>query len=54
MVRGHAFYAIWDQKQSVWLTDEMEVARLVDQELYDYREQKLGEEEIITKHPVNQ
>ena len=47
MVRGHSFYAIWDQKQSVWITDEMEVARLVDQELYNYREQKLGGEENV-------
>lgn len=47
MVRGHAFYAIWDSKQSIWITDEMEVARLVDQELYIYREQKLGDEEHV-------
>ena len=47
MVRGHAFYAIWDHKQSVWITDEMEVARLVDQEIYNYREQKLGGEEHV-------
>ena len=47
MVRGHSFYAIWDNKQSIWITDEMEVARLVDQELYIYREQKLGGEEHV-------
>lgn len=47
MVRGHSFYAIWDAKQSAWLTDEMEVVRLVDQELFDYRNRELAKEEKV-------
>lgn len=38
MVRGRAFYAIWDEKEALWSTDEYDVQRLVDQELYEYSE----------------
>jgi energy-coupling factor transporter ATP-binding protein EcfA2 len=44
MVRGRSFYAIWDEEQKSWLTDEMEVVRLVDQELFRYKDKYLGEE----------
>lgn len=36
MVRAKSFYAIWDEERGLWSTDEFEVARLVDKELYDY------------------
>lgn len=36
MVRGKSFYAIWDEEIGVWSTDEYEVARLVDKEIYNY------------------
>lgn len=35
MVHGKSFCAIWDKKQKLWLTDEMEVVRLVDEELWN-------------------
>lgn len=38
MVKGRSFYAVWDEKQSLWSTDEYDVQRLVDQELTDYAE----------------
>lgn len=41
MIRGKAFYAIWDQEKGLWSTDEYDVARLVDQELKEYLD-KLG------------
>jgi energy-coupling factor transporter ATP-binding protein EcfA2 len=34
MVRGRAFYAIWDEARGLWSTDEYDVQRLVDQELH--------------------
>lgn len=34
MVRARAFYAIWDEERGLWSTDEYDVARLVDRELY--------------------
>lgn len=36
MVRGGAFYAIWDEKAGMWSTDEYDVQRLVDDELFEY------------------
>jgi len=38
MVRGKSFYAIWDQAQEMWSTDEYDVQRLVDEDLLDYKE----------------
>lgn len=38
MIRGKSFYAIWDQEKGLWSTDEFDVQRLVDKELYDYAE----------------
>jgi len=38
MVRGRAFYAIWDESQGLWSRDEYDVQRLVDHELRDYAE----------------
>jgi hypothetical protein len=34
MVRGRAFYAIWDEERGLWSTDEYDVQRLVDAELH--------------------
>lgn len=39
MVRGKAFYAIWDAERGLWSTDEYDVQRLVDAELRN----KLGD-----------
>lgn len=33
MVRGRAFYAIWDEKAGLWSTDEYDIQRLMDEEL---------------------
>lgn len=39
MIRGGDFYAIWDEEQGIWSTDEQDVIRLVDQELDKYAEE---------------
>ena len=36
MIRGKAFYAIWDEENHIWSTDEYDVARLVDAELQEF------------------
>lgn len=36
MIRGRTFYAIWDESQGLWSTDEYDVQRLVDKELREY------------------
>ena len=38
MIRGKSFYAIWDEENHIWSTDEYDVSRLVDQELQKYVE----------------
>ena len=38
MVRGRSFYAVWDDETKLWSTDEYDVQRLVDNELYEYRD----------------
>lgn len=41
MVRGGAFYAIWNEDKKLWSTDEMDVADIVDKELWKlYEESK--------------
>ena len=42
MVRGKAFYAIWDESKQLWSTDEFDVQRLVDAELWKYRDEHYG------------
>ena len=36
MVRGRAFYAIWDEERCLWSTDEYDVQRLVDAEVAEH------------------
>lgn len=38
MIRGGDFYAIWDEEQKMWSTDEDDVIRLVDNELRKFLE----------------
>lgn len=38
MVRGKSFYAIWDEARGMWSTDEYDVQRMVDAELWAYKE----------------
>ena len=41
MVRGKSFYAIWDEEKGLWSTNEYDVPRLVDKELYDYAQKQI-------------
>jgi ABC-type dipeptide/oligopeptide/nickel transport system ATPase subunit len=34
LVKGRAFYAVWDESRGLWSRDEMDVARMVDADLY--------------------
>lgn len=47
MIRGGAFYAIWDDEKGLWNTDEYEVVRLIDKELWEQYDQL--KEKIDTK-----
>ena len=43
MIRGNAFYAIWDEEQQKWTTDEFEAIRLIDRYTLTETEKKYGE-----------
>lgn len=43
MIRGRAFYAIWDEERQIWSTDERDVQRLVDSELTAVKNRLVGE-----------
>jgi len=45
MIRGGAFYAVWDRDAGLWSTDEYDVQRLVDRELVNTKN------EYESKHP---
>lgn len=49
MVRGKAFYAIWDQEKGMWSTDEYDVQRIVDADLMRYREQMTTDEKVVVR-----
>ena len=46
MVRGKAFYAIWDEERKIWSTNEFDVVRLIDKELREYYEKNRDAEEL--------
>ena len=39
MVRGQAFYAVWDEERGLWSTDEYDVQRLVDEHLRKFADE---------------
>jgi energy-coupling factor transporter ATP-binding protein EcfA2 len=42
MIRGHAFYAIWDEKSGLWSTHEYKVKDIIDDSLENY-ESEMGD-----------
>jgi DNA polymerase elongation subunit (family B)/energy-coupling factor transporter ATP-binding protein EcfA2 len=49
MVRGGSFYAIWDPETDLWSTDEFDVVRLVDDDLYAYADEIGLAKAIVTQ-----
>jgi len=47
MVRGRAFYAIWDEELGLWSTDEYDVARLIDADLHAEADKRTGEYQVM-------
>ena len=42
MVRGGAFYAIWDEEAGLWSTDKDRAVELIDRELWEYKDKIAG------------
>ena len=55
MIRGKAFYAIWDKDRQMWSTDEYDVQKFVDHELDEYKKerQKTWAGHIEVKHMLS-
>ncbi len=47
MVRGGSFYAVWDEESGMWSTNEYDVQRFVDSDLYAYCEEAKAAGTII-------
>lgn len=35
MIKGHSFYAVWNEQKGAWSTDEQDVQRIIDQDLFE-------------------
>ena len=50
MIRGGDFYAVWDDEQKIWSTDEDDVTRLVDNELRKYLDENSDRIDVSTAY----
>lgn len=41
MIRGKSVYAVWNEEKGLWSTDEYDIQKIVDKEMYDYRDSLL-------------
>lgn len=53
MIRGRAFYAIWDEEQGLWSRSEDDARRLIDQEVYKFAETYRTEDRVSLKLLAN-
>lgn len=49
MVRGKAFYAVWDEERGLWSTDEYDIQRLIDLKIAAYEPYTQGEYTFVRK-----
>lgn len=47
MVRGGAFYAVWDEDAGMWSTNEYDVQRIVDADLYEFCKEQEKQGKIV-------
>ena len=44
MIRGGDFYAIWNEKEGLWSTNESVAVRLIDNEIKEYYDRLVGDD----------
>ena len=53
LVRGKSFYAVWNEEKNLWSTDILDVAQIVDSDIYryidDFRERRHYDGQIDAK-----
>lgn len=52
MIRGRSFYAIWDPEQNRWIKDELEVPRIIDNEVMKVVRELQAQGENVIYTPV--
>ena len=52
MIRGGAFYAIWDESQNKWITDEFKAIQMIDEEIYKAYKEKSEKSTLVTYKPA--
>jgi hypothetical protein len=53
MIRGSAFYAVWDEESGLWVRNEFRIQQLVDQALREYEEdflKKYGDRKTFVRY----
>lgn len=53
MIRGRAFYAIWDEERGLWSRSEYDARRLIDQEVYNFAEEYSTDDHVSLKLLAN-
>ena len=48
MIKGHSFYAVWDEEAKRWRTSEYDAQRLIDNEIRKYSSEHFDGVEGIT------
>lgn len=52
MIRGKSVYAVWDEEKGLWSQDEYDVQRMVDSDMYHYRD-TIQQSTTIGDVPIN-
>jgi hypothetical protein len=50
LVKGRSFYAVWDEAKGLWSRDEMDVARMVDEDLWREAEKLDGIPRLMSSY----
>ena len=55
MVRGGVFYAVWNEELQKWSTDEFDIQRIIDKDLYEHKQklQQTTDDDISVKYVEN-
>ena len=50
MIKGNRFYAIWDEENNIWTTDEFRAIEMIDSQLRDYISEKYKNVRVVPKY----
>ena len=50
MIKGGKFYAVWDEENKIWSTDESRAMELLDSQLRDYISEKYSNKIVSPKY----